>query len=67
MSELTLYISTATALMFIIEGLLYFLFPDQMKSLLELALKTPNSHLRLAALIAMSFGVICFWFLQMRI
>jgi uncharacterized protein YjeT (DUF2065 family) len=46
MESFGLYIFTAIALIFVIEGLLYALFPDMMRKMMISALSLPSATLR---------------------
>ncbi len=54
----------ALALILVIEGTLYALFPDGMKRLMVQVLGLPASNLRAAGLIATAAGVGIVWLLQ---
>jgi hypothetical protein len=45
-------------LVFIIEGLPYFAFPEKMKRWMKMVLETPDSHLRAFGLVAMCIGLV---------
>ncbi|MBL7175073.1 MAG: DUF2065 domain-containing protein [Desulfobacteraceae bacterium] len=45
-------------LVFIIEGLPYFAFPDKMKKWMKMVLEVPDSHLRALGLVAMCIGLV---------
>ena len=55
---------TALALILVIDGTLYALFPDGMKRLMVQVLGLPASNLRAAGLIATAAGVGIVWLLQ---
>lgn len=55
---------TALALILVIEGTLYALFPDGMKRLMVQVLGLPASNLRAAGLVATAAGVGIVWLLQ---
>ncbi|MEE8623251.1 MAG: DUF2065 domain-containing protein [Alphaproteobacteria bacterium] len=55
---------TALALILVIEGTLYALFPDGMKRLMVQVLGLPATNLRAAGLIATAAGVGIVWLLQ---
>jgi uncharacterized protein YjeT (DUF2065 family) len=44
-------------LVFIVEGLPYFAFPDKMKRWIKMILEMPDSHLRALGLVAMCIGL----------
>ena len=46
MTDFFAYITTAFALIFVIEGLLYVVFPDKMQRMMMTALAMPKSTLR---------------------
>lgn len=56
--------TTALALVFVIEGVLYSLFPDGMKRLLAQAMVLPDSALRVTGLAAAVLGVGAVWFIR---
>ncbi|MCB9989708.1 MAG: DUF2065 domain-containing protein [Rhodospirillales bacterium] len=47
MNDFVLYIATAIALIFVIEGLIYALFPDFVRKMMAMAVMLPVSRLRL--------------------
>jgi uncharacterized protein YjeT (DUF2065 family) len=55
---------TALALVLVIEGLLYALFPTAMRQALALALAMPVDRLRTVGLIAAATGVGIVWLLR---
>lgn len=59
----TLYILTAFALMFVIEGLFYALFPDHLKKMMALALSLPESRLRAFGVVMVVTGALLVWFM----
>lgn len=58
------YILTAIALVFIIEGLLYALFPDAVRKMFAAALTMPPSQLRLFGSVMAISGFCLIWFLK---
>ena len=52
---------TALGLVFVIEGTLYALFPEAMKSMIRQVLALPNNAVRTAGLIAAVIGVGLVW------
>ena len=64
MTDFTDYILTALALVFIIEGLMYALFPDAMRRMLEMALMLEAGKLRQTGFIALAFGGVTLWILK---
>lgn len=57
-------IVTAVALVLVIEGLLYAIFPAGMKRMMEQALVMPEGSLRTAGLAAAILGVFVIWLLR---
>ncbi|HWB49352.1 MAG TPA: DUF2065 domain-containing protein [Stellaceae bacterium] len=55
---------TALALILVIEGIVYALFPEVMKRLAVRAARTPSQSLRIGGLIAAILGVILVWALR---
>ncbi len=55
---------TALALILVLEGVVYSLFPDGMKRLMTRVLGLPASDLRAAGLIAATLGVGFVWLLR---
>ena len=55
---------TALALVLVIEGILYALFPDGMKRVAARTILVPPQALRIAGLIAACFGVMLVWALR---
>jgi uncharacterized protein YjeT (DUF2065 family) len=55
---------TALALVLVIEGVLYALFPEQMKRLLVQMLGVPQPVMRGVGLAAVFIGVGCVWLLR---
>ena len=55
---------TALALVLVIEGILYALFPDGMKRIAARAMTVPPQGLRAAGLIAACVGVALVWLLR---
>ncbi len=55
---------TALALVLVIEGALYALFPDGMKRMIEQVLDMPPSILRSAGLVAACTGVFFLWLIR---
>ena len=54
----------ALALVFVLEGALYALFPDGMKRIMAQTLTLPSSTLRGAGLTAACVGVVTLWFIR---
>ncbi len=55
---------TALALMLVIEGSLYALFPDGMRRVIEQALTVSQTHMRVTGLTAAVVGVGLVWLLR---
>lgn len=64
MTGFTLYILTAVALVFVIEGLIYTLFPDSVRRMMALAIEMPPEKLRLFGLVMTVTGFGLVWMLQ---
>lgn len=60
MTDFLLYIGTAFALIFVIEGLLYALFPDAIRRMMAMAISMPVQKLRLfgAVMAASGFSLV---------
>lgn len=58
------YILTAFALVFVIEGLVYALFPDAVKKMIAMALDMPESKLRVLGASMAGIGFCMVWVLQ---
>lgn len=56
--------TTALALTFVIEGMLYSIFPDGMKRLVAQVMVVPASALRVTGLAAAVLGVGAIWFIR---
>jgi len=57
---------TALALVLVIEGILYALFPEGMKRLAARAIMVSPQVLRASGLLAASIGVVIVWLLRSR-
>ena len=64
MSELWAALATGLALMVAIEGALYALFPNAMKSFMAQAIGQSSANLRAAGLVAAVIGVGAVWLLR---
>ena len=64
MSDFIIYILTAISLVFVIEGLLYLLFPDLVRRLMALAITLPQQNLRMFGLVMAGSGFSIVWILQ---
>lgn len=58
-----LALATAVALILIIEGGLYALFPNAMRRMLAEVMRAPEATLRNAGMIAVAIGACLIWFL----
>ncbi len=56
--------ATAVALVFVIEGVLYSLFPEGMKRMVVQVLALPPAALRLTGLVAAALGVAGVWLIR---
>jgi len=54
----------AIGLLFVIEGLLYSLFPDQMKGMMQKMKDLPSNSLRTGGLFFALFGFIIVWIIK---
>src|SRR6266851_2186507 len=57
-------LGTGLALVLVIEGILYALFPEGMKQLAQRAMQVPPQVLRASGLLAASIGVVIVWLLR---
>jgi uncharacterized protein YjeT (DUF2065 family) len=57
-------LATALALVFVIEGVLYSLFPDGMRRMVAQVMVLPASALRATGLVAACLGVAAVWFIR---
>jgi hypothetical protein len=64
MSEASLQLAIALALILVIEGLLYAIFPDIVKRMMEMAIKTDRIKLRRFGLAMAIAGVGLVWLFQ---
>lgn len=55
---------TACALVLVIEGVLYALFPDGMRNMMARAMEIPSGTLRAAGLAAALVGLFCVWLIR---
>ncbi|MEP1442616.1 MAG: DUF2065 domain-containing protein [Hyphomicrobiales bacterium] len=60
MTDLIVGIAIALA----IEGVVYALFPDQMKAMMAQLLTAPSSSLRTGGVIALAIGVLIVWMVR---
>ncbi len=56
--------ATALALVLVIEGILYSLFPEGMKRMVVQVVVLPSSALRLTGLVAACLGVAAVWLIR---
>ncbi len=54
----------AIGLVFVIEGLIWALFPQLFRKLAILALETPEAQLRMSGIIAIATGVFVVWLVR---
>lgn len=64
MTNFTLYILTAFALVFVIEGLIYALFPDSVRKIMAMAVHLPSEKLRMFGFVMAATGFGLVWMLQ---
>lgn len=57
MSEFTFFIVTALALVLVIEGLIYAIFPDQVRKMMAMAVMMPVNQLRSVGLVMALVGL----------
>jgi uncharacterized protein len=57
-------LATSIALVFVIEGILYSLFPEGMKRVVTQVTVLPVSALRLSGLIVAAVGVVAVWLIR---
>ncbi len=55
---------TAVALILVIEGAVYALFPDAMKRMMAQVLTLPAASLRIAGLAAAALGIVLVWLIR---
>jgi len=64
MSEFSLALLTAIGLVFVIEGVIYSLFPNGMKRMMMVALTLPSSRLRSVGLTMALVGFAIVWLVR---
>ena len=64
MSEFLLAVGTGIALVMVIEGLLYAIFPDGMRRMMAQMAYVPPEMLRRAGLVAAIIGTVIVWLLR---
>ena len=57
---------TALALVLVVEGVAYALFPGPLKRLMASVQDQPEAGLRIAGLVAVAVGVACVWMIRYR-
>lgn len=57
-------IGVALALVLVIEGSLYALFPESMRNAMQEILKMPTDRLRMAGLFCLCFGALLVWLIK---
>lgn len=57
-------LATAVALVFVIEGVAYALFPDAAKKMMAIAIEQPSPTLRMFGLTAVALGVGLVWLVR---
>ena len=55
---------TALALVLVIEGVLYALFPSRMRYLITKMIEVQDTPLRISGILAVLFGVACVWVIR---
>lgn len=56
--------ATALALVLVIEGIGYILFPEKIKAMMAKMQHLPTQNLRTAGLILAVFGLLCIWVIE---
>jgi uncharacterized protein YjeT (DUF2065 family) len=64
MSDFASHLLTAFALVFVIEGLLYAVFPKHIQNIMRLAAHLPQEKFRYYGAAMAAFGVMLVWLLQ---
>lgn len=64
MAEFWLYLFTALALVFVIEGLIYAFFPDAVRKMMAYAISIPVQSLRMTGLLMAALGFFFVWLFQ---
>lgn len=64
MGAFALYITTAIALIFVIEGLVYALFPDSIRRMMVMAISLPPEKLRVFGVVMILAGLTMVMVLQ---
>lgn len=65
MNDYALYITTAFALIFVIEGMLYALFPGQAQKLMQMASSLPPEQFRAFGAFFAALGFLLVWLLSL--
>ena len=55
---------TGLALVLVIEGAVFALFPDRMRGLVEVMLELPDHLVRRAGVVAVALGVLAVWLIR---
>lgn len=63
-SGFSLYILTSFSLIFVIEGLVYALFPDAVRKMMAIALGLPPQQLRIFGITMAAIGLCLIWAMQ---
>ncbi len=64
MNDFVQYVLTAVSLVFVIEGLLYALFPDMIRRFMAQAIAMPIARLRLFGFVMAASGFSFVWMMQ---
>ncbi|MEM8834169.1 MAG: DUF2065 domain-containing protein [Pseudomonadota bacterium] len=64
MADLGNHILLAIALIFVIEGLIYALFPSHIQNVMQMASNMPAEKFRYFGAAMLAFGVLCVWLIQ---
>ena len=54
----------AVCVAFVLEGILYALFPEAMKRFISQVLEMSEAQIRISGLVAAGLGVICLWIVR---
>jgi uncharacterized protein YjeT (DUF2065 family) len=57
-------IATAIGLVLALEGALYALFPEQMKTMAKRVIQSPSDSLRIAGVVSVALGVAVVWLVR---
>ncbi len=64
MSDFSLAMLTAVGLVFVIEGVIYSLFPNGMRRMMKMALALPTNRLRSMGLVMALVGFVIVWLVR---